>query len=286
MRARIRGAFGRAGRSRLVRPVRRRRRTARAGRIDGQAPAQTAVPPGSTLQLSLDDAVKRALENNADIAVERYNPEIERPDRQLTEGYYDPFLYIDLSKTLDRHQAGSERLHRRRQAVNTKTGPVELRREPAGATPAATCASTSTTTRATRTTRLQHLQPHLQLQPHRSASTSRCSQNFKIDATRQPAPPRQEDPRDLGRAVPADGHQHRGHREAASTTSSSTRSTTSRRPSKSLALAKKLLDENEIRVKVGHHGPARRGERAVGGGEPRGGRDRGRQRPAPRPRTT
>src|SRR6266536_2699766 len=45
-----------------------------------------------TLELTLDDAVKRALENNADIAVERYNPESSREGVRLTEGYYDPFL--------------------------------------------------------------------------------------------------------------------------------------------------------------------------------------------------
>jgi outer membrane protein len=64
-----------------------------------QAQAQTAVPPGSTLQLSLDEAVKRALENNADIAVERYNPELSAQTVFSAEGYYDPFLYGSLSKT-------------------------------------------------------------------------------------------------------------------------------------------------------------------------------------------
>src|SRR6266571_9502463 len=51
-----------------------------------------------TLELTLDDAVKRALENNADIAVERYNPESSREGVRLTEGYYDPFLSSSLNK--------------------------------------------------------------------------------------------------------------------------------------------------------------------------------------------
>src|SRR2546425_2335914 len=51
-----------------------------------------------TLELTLDEAVKRALENNADIAVERYNPESGREGVRLTEGYYDPFLSSNLNK--------------------------------------------------------------------------------------------------------------------------------------------------------------------------------------------
>ena len=54
---------------------------------------------------------------------------------------------------------------------------------------------------------------------------------------------------------------------------------------KSLALAEKLLDENQIKVRVGHHGAARRGGGRVRGGEPRGGGHRGRERPSWTPRT-
>jgi outer membrane protein len=61
--------------------------------------AQAAVPVGGTLQLSLDEAVKRALENNADIAVERYNPELSQQSVFSAEGYYDPYLFANLSKT-------------------------------------------------------------------------------------------------------------------------------------------------------------------------------------------
>src|SRR6266545_7668625 len=51
-----------------------------------------------TLELTLDDAVKRALENNADIAVERYNPESSKESVRQTQGYYDPFLSSILNK--------------------------------------------------------------------------------------------------------------------------------------------------------------------------------------------
>ncbi len=63
------------------------------------AQARTAVPPGGTLQLSLDEAVARALESNVDIAVERYNPELSAQSVFSAEGYYDPYLYGNLSKT-------------------------------------------------------------------------------------------------------------------------------------------------------------------------------------------
>jgi outer membrane protein TolC len=66
----------------------------------GAAPAQTfPKPTGGTLQLSLDEAVARALENNIDIAVERYNPELSAQDVRAAQGYYDPFLFSTLTKS-------------------------------------------------------------------------------------------------------------------------------------------------------------------------------------------
>jgi outer membrane protein TolC len=63
------------------------------------APPQAGVPTGGTLQLSLDEAVARALENNVDIAVQRYNPELSVQNVRAAEGYYDPFLFASLSHT-------------------------------------------------------------------------------------------------------------------------------------------------------------------------------------------
>ena len=71
-------------------------------------------------------------------------------------------------------------------------------------------------------------------------------------------------------------------REAARTTTSSTPSTTWRPSARAWPWPSKLLDENQIKVRVGHHGPARRGGGGVRGGEPRGGGDRGRGRGAGR----
>jgi outer membrane protein TolC len=63
-------------------------------------PAQQAAAPDRTVvQLSLDEAVKRALENNVDIAVERYNPELSAEGVRSAEGYYDPFLFSTLTHT-------------------------------------------------------------------------------------------------------------------------------------------------------------------------------------------
>jgi outer membrane protein len=59
--------------------------------------APTVAQEQPTLQLSLDEAVKRALENNVDIAVDRYNPDLSAQSVRSAEGYYDPFLYSTLS---------------------------------------------------------------------------------------------------------------------------------------------------------------------------------------------
>jgi len=66
------------------------------------AAAGAAKPPDSpdrpTLELSLDDAVKRALENNADIAVARFDPESSVESLKYAQGYYDPFATSTLTK--------------------------------------------------------------------------------------------------------------------------------------------------------------------------------------------
>jgi outer membrane protein TolC len=52
--------------------------------------AETETRP--ILELTLDDAVQRALNNNADIAVEKYNPEDSAQAVRGFEGFYDPLL--------------------------------------------------------------------------------------------------------------------------------------------------------------------------------------------------
>jgi outer membrane protein TolC len=62
--------------------------------VRAQAPAQDRP----VLELTVDDAVKRALDNNADIAVEKYNPQSSLEDVRSAEGYYDPFLFGNLNR--------------------------------------------------------------------------------------------------------------------------------------------------------------------------------------------
>ena len=77
------------------------------GAQDAQAaPAVTQVPPPPTpmvtgaanteMRLSLDEAVQRALENNADIQVARFDPQLSEQNVFSAEGYYDPQLYSTL----------------------------------------------------------------------------------------------------------------------------------------------------------------------------------------------
>ena len=87
----------------------------------GTAPAQTfAKPTGGTLALSLDEAVARALENNVDIAVERYNPELSAESVRAAQGYYDPFLFTTLRKTST--DTKGTNAFSGGQTVNTKNG--------------------------------------------------------------------------------------------------------------------------------------------------------------------
>ena len=84
------------------------------------AAQQFTTPQGGTLSLSLDEAVARALENNADIAVERFNPELSAQDVRGAEGYYDPFLFATLTKSST--DTKGTNLFSGGSTVNTKTG--------------------------------------------------------------------------------------------------------------------------------------------------------------------
>jgi outer membrane protein len=93
MRARTRGAFALLLAVLLIPGA-----TATAQQPTLQPPAQqAATPERPTLQMSLDEAVKRALDNNVDIAVDRYNPELSVQGVRSAEGYYDPFLFSTLN---------------------------------------------------------------------------------------------------------------------------------------------------------------------------------------------
>ena len=55
-------------------------------------------PDRPVLELSLDEAVKRAFEGNADILVEQYNPKISAEDVRGAQGFYDPLLFGTVSR--------------------------------------------------------------------------------------------------------------------------------------------------------------------------------------------
>ena len=52
----------------------------------------TGAETGPVLQLTLDDVVKRAMENNVDIAVERFTPQESELAIKQARGFYDPLL--------------------------------------------------------------------------------------------------------------------------------------------------------------------------------------------------
>jgi outer membrane protein TolC len=66
------------------------------------APAPPAQGPANTpdgrpeLQLSLQEVVTRALENNVDISVERFNPQASEQNLRELQGFYEPLLYSNL----------------------------------------------------------------------------------------------------------------------------------------------------------------------------------------------
>ena len=98
MRARIRALIAIVAVLGLVTPAASAAQAPAGASVTASA-QQYTTPQGGTLSLSLDEAVARALENNADIAVERYNPELSAEDVRGAEGYYDPFLFATLTKS-------------------------------------------------------------------------------------------------------------------------------------------------------------------------------------------
>jgi outer membrane protein TolC len=69
-----------------------------AAQAPPDAPADTQpAATGAELRLTLDEAVQRGLENNSDVAVARYDPEISAQNVFSARGYYDPYLFANLS---------------------------------------------------------------------------------------------------------------------------------------------------------------------------------------------
>jgi outer membrane protein len=62
------------------------------------APSPAPNDPRPVLELTLDEAVRRTLENNVDIAVERFNPESSAIDIDELRGFYEPVLTSQINK--------------------------------------------------------------------------------------------------------------------------------------------------------------------------------------------
>jgi outer membrane protein TolC len=62
-------------------------------------PQEATTPERPTVELGLQDAVSRALENNLDIAVEKFNPDASGQNVKQLEGYYQPVLFSTISQT-------------------------------------------------------------------------------------------------------------------------------------------------------------------------------------------
>ncbi len=97
MRARIRALIAMWAVLGLVTPTPSAAQAPEGGTVTA-TPQKFAAPDGGTLSLSLDESVARALENTTDLAVERFNPELSAEDVRAASGYYDPFLFGQLSK--------------------------------------------------------------------------------------------------------------------------------------------------------------------------------------------
>jgi outer membrane protein len=68
--------------------------------VETRRPVPSPTPdPRPVLELSLQDTVARALEGNADIAVEKLNPEISAQTVRQLQGFYDPLLFSTLAKS-------------------------------------------------------------------------------------------------------------------------------------------------------------------------------------------
>ena len=216
---------------------------------DPPVPAQDAPPAQTTpaaatetpapdnrpvLELSLDEAVKRAMDNNLDIAVEKFNPELSAQSVRQIQGEYDPYLSSTITK-------GSQTDPPR----NVFTGGEKVDTDSAlynfgifqslktGGTLTVDFDNNRSETNSVFSTFNPIFNSTFQAQ-----LTQPLLRNFRVDGDAPAAADRQEEPRDLRRAVPADGDEHARRRSSRPTTTCSTRSRTWTRSEEPLARAR------------------------------------------------
>jgi len=212
--------------------------------------AAALAQEAQTLQLSIDEAVKRALENNADIAVERYNPELSAEGVRSAEGYYDPFLFANVAKNSS--DSKGTNAFSGGDVVNTKTNVWNF----GLGVPIQTGANLNLTfnnNKQDTNNAFADFNP-LYNSSLTLSGTQPLLKNFKIDAPR----------RDLKLAKKNREISDVQFRQAIINTVATVKinyweliyaGDNLRAAQKSLDLAKKLLGENEIRVKVGTMAP-------------------------------
>jgi len=224
-------------------------------RAQEPAAPPAAPPPTSpdrpTLELSLDETVKRALENNNDIAVERYNPELSEENIRLYRGYYDPLLGSTVSQ-LSQTSPVTSAFAGAQNAVDTKTTTYNFSAQQL-LTTGGTARVDFTNNRGSTNSVFNTFNPS-----YNSGLNARLSQpflrNFQIDSNRfqLKVAKRNREISDV-----------QFHQTVTNTVASvkdlyynllyTIDNLGAQR--KSLALAQKLLDENQIRVKVGTMAP-------------------------------
>ena len=160
------------------------------GAAPGQAPAQTTPPAPDTrpvVRLSLDDAVKLALDRNLDIAVQRLNPQINDIAIASLRSIYHPTLTSTISQvsttqaSTNDHRRQQRRGHSRSTTISSPTTAASRRVCPRAA---ARFRPRSTTSgrRATATTSLFNPVYNTNWS---GTYTQPLMRGFKTDSTRQ-----------------------------------------------------------------------------------------------------
>jgi outer membrane protein len=212
------------------------------------------VPAGAqerpVIELSLEETVKRALEGNADILVEKYNPQIAAQDVRGAQGYYDPLLFSTVSLSSTEREATN--VFAGAQTVSTDFDVWNFGVDqalPTGGLFRLTFDNDKTDTNNT----FQTLNP-LFASDFNLSLTQPLLRNFKIDSARQQirVAKKNREISDLQfkqtvTVVVANAKQLYYDLIFAIDNLEAAR--------KNLALAQKLLSENEIRVKVGTMAP-------------------------------
>jgi outer membrane protein len=213
-------------------------------------PSQVRADDQPVLELTLDEAVKRALENNVDIAVQKYNPDFSAESIRAAMGVYDPLAFasvIENSQTSPATSAFSGATKLIQRNFNFNFGVTQY--APTGAS----LRLEFDNTRSTTTSIFNTFNPF-----YNSALTASLTQpllkNFRIDSPREQIKVSKKNKeisdvafqQTLLVTIATVKEQYYDLIAALDNLQATT---------KSLGLAQKLLDENQIKVRVGTLAP-------------------------------